>query len=197
MDDICDSVNTAKEAKELSEDLDQVLKKGGFKVKGWTSNKNLGNSEQDESKQEIQMFQNKEEKVLGVAWNCKTDHLSVKVTQQLDGKFTKRKLLSQVASNYNPIGVTAAFTIRCKIALQELWQIGVNWDEELPIKIAEKWKQLFNEMNNINDISIPHSLLTTDAADDAPTLCILQMLQKRHLALAHTFGRRSKTIRSK
>ena len=33
MDDICDSVDTVKEARQQTEDVDKVLEKGGFKVK--------------------------------------------------------------------------------------------------------------------------------------------------------------------
>lgn len=38
MDDICDSVRSVQQAKQLTADLDNVLLKGGFQVKGWLSN---------------------------------------------------------------------------------------------------------------------------------------------------------------
>lgn len=41
MDDICDSVDTVQEAQKLIQDIDKVLKTGGFNVKGWISNKML------------------------------------------------------------------------------------------------------------------------------------------------------------
>ena len=34
-DDICDSVDTVEKAQGLSNDIDSVLAKGGFSVKGW------------------------------------------------------------------------------------------------------------------------------------------------------------------
>ena len=52
MDDICDSVDAVKEAKQLIEDVDNVLKEGGFKLKGVISNKPLrsqGQNEKDEN----------------------------------------------------------------------------------------------------------------------------------------------------
>ena len=49
MDDICESVNTTKEAQRLTEDSDKVLQSGGFKVKGWVSNEELRESENKES----------------------------------------------------------------------------------------------------------------------------------------------------
>ena len=39
MDDICDSVPTKEEAHHLTRDIDSVLETGGFRVKGWVSNK--------------------------------------------------------------------------------------------------------------------------------------------------------------
>ena len=39
MGDICDSVRTEEEARELTKCIDNVLETGGFKVKGWLSNK--------------------------------------------------------------------------------------------------------------------------------------------------------------
>ncbi|XP_068749368.1 uncharacterized protein [Montipora capricornis] len=41
MDDICKSVDTEKEARKLTNDIDTVLKTGGFKVKDWISNNML------------------------------------------------------------------------------------------------------------------------------------------------------------
>ena len=39
MDDICDSVSTTEEARDLTRDIDSVLETGGFRVKGWVSNR--------------------------------------------------------------------------------------------------------------------------------------------------------------
>jgi len=39
MDDRCDSVRTEDEERELTKSIDAVLETGGFKVKGWLSNK--------------------------------------------------------------------------------------------------------------------------------------------------------------
>ena len=41
MDDILDSVQTNNEATELTAEIDGILEKGGFQVKGWTSNAEL------------------------------------------------------------------------------------------------------------------------------------------------------------
>ena len=43
VDDICDSVHSVQQAKRLTTELDEVLLKGGFQVKGWLSNQSLEN----------------------------------------------------------------------------------------------------------------------------------------------------------
>lgn len=38
LDNICDSVRTAEEARELTEDIDKVLATSGFRMKKWITN---------------------------------------------------------------------------------------------------------------------------------------------------------------
>ena len=60
MDDICDSVDTVKEAKQQIEDVDDVLEKGGFQVKEWISNKPLRDKSQNEKSEFFIFFEKSE-----------------------------------------------------------------------------------------------------------------------------------------
>ena len=118
MDDICESVDTKQEARELTDNIDKVLKTRGFSVKEWICNETL--KEKDN---------NTKGKVLGTMWNFKTDKFHFRVaadllklensSSQVAMKMTKRKILSQVARMYNPIGFAAAFILRAKIQQQK------------------------------------------------------------------------------
>ena len=80
MDDICDSVDSVMEAKQQTEGIDTALEKGGFKVKGWISNKPLRSPSPNEKKEMATMIQGSvEENVLGITWNNQSDALSFKV----------------------------------------------------------------------------------------------------------------------
>ena len=185
MDDICESVETVEEAKKLAEDIDFVLKNGGFQVKGWISNKELHENSKHtgESDANNMLKEEVDEKVLGISWNRKSDTLSLKVDSDLmkligEGKYltekvklTKRRLLSEVAKIYDPIGLAAAFIIRAKIGIQELWQTGIDWDIEIPTNMRGKWIELFKEMKELNNISFRRPLLTTDVTEK-PSLCL-------------------------
>ena len=177
MDDICDSVRTEEEARELTKCIDNVLETGGFKVKGWLSNKaKESNTDQEETKEATILNNTSEEKVLRVAWNTHADVFTFKVQSELlhcqePKLLSKRKILSQVARIYNPIGFASAFLIRAKIGLQELWKKGIDWDEKLPPEIQEKWTSLFQEMLTLNDISFERCLTPPDAIG-LPVLCV-------------------------
>ena len=148
IDDICASVDTVAQAQKLTGDLDKVPKSsGGFAVNGWTSNKVLTNGENQE--RGFKMFQEEfKETVLGIFWNYVTDEFSFKIKVDLPRltdhsvdlgiKMTKRSLLSQVSCFYDPIGFVAAFVLRAKMSLQELRQISLRWNNELPCDLQEK-----------------------------------------------------------
>jgi hypothetical protein len=143
--------------------------------------KELGQLELEEEalkKRYVNVFHPAKEKVLGITWNAKTDQLSLKVKTDLmktsasdpqhleDLKLTKRMLLSEVARIYDPIRLAAAFTIRARIYLHELWQLGVGWDEELPPVVKE-----VKEIQQLVYITFPGCLPTTGAVCP-PLLCI-------------------------
>jgi hypothetical protein len=184
MDDICDSVTTVEKAEQLTEDIDTVLAKGGFQVKGWLSN----HIRKDESKAtpNQQCMKSIEggtsnEKVLGIAWDNAQDKLRFQVKEDLvhtkssvsskSEEMTKRSILSRIARIFDPIGLTAAFLVRTKIGMQQLWKKGFDWDEELPPSVQEQWYSLFKEMSQLNDISFERCL-TPSSAIGQPTLCI-------------------------
>lgn len=129
MDDICDSVSTTEEARDLTRDTDSVLETGGFRVKGWVSNRAetpSGAPKEEEQKAATFLQGGSVEKVLGVVWDSSTDTFLFAVKSdllicqepiQLRVR-EKRKVLSQIARIYDPIGFASAFMIRAKIALQ-------------------------------------------------------------------------------
>ena len=157
VDDICNSAVNAYEAKTLTSDVDEVLATGGFQVKKWTSNVVLDSKE---SSEEVALGgETHAEKVFGTVW------LPFPV------KLTKRQILSKLAGSFDPIGASAAVLIKPKIAMQQLWQIGLGWDEEVPPNERIKWLALFEEMTALNDVKFDHCL-TPPGADGNPSLVV-------------------------
>ena len=184
MDDICDSVDDVESAKKLTGNIDNILSKGGFSVKEWTSNEDLARGlNRDDSEETVLQVDGEEDegKVLGVVWKHKTDELRFKVREDMlvpgenlscdQDTLNKRKIMSKVARIYDPIGLASALIIRAKIGLQNLWQTGADWDDKLPSEVQEHWKALFQEITKLNKVSFQRSLLTVGASEE-PMLCV-------------------------
>lgn len=83
MDDICELVDIVKEVKRLMKEMDEVLKIGGFSVKGWIFNKMLIEGVKFDIEKGISVCEGEVEKVLGIIWNCKIDKFYFEVRVSL------------------------------------------------------------------------------------------------------------------
>ena len=66
LDDICDSVKNAEEARELTKEVDKILETGGFHVKQWISSSQANATEQPN--EVVLGHQSHVENILGTAW---------------------------------------------------------------------------------------------------------------------------------
>lgn len=55
---------------------------------------------------------------------------------EVNTPITKRKILSEIATIFDPLGLLGPVIIIAKIIMQSLWQIKVNWDDVLPDNIC-------------------------------------------------------------
>jgi len=91
------------------------------------------------------------EKILGVKWDPSIDQLcfDVKINfspkrkaktkaditdTQAPKQLTKRQILSQINSVYDPLGLIGPFTIRANILMRYLWacEPNLDWDDPIP-----------------------------------------------------------------
>ena len=86
---------------------------------------------------------------------------------------TKRIILSQVNSIYDPLGLAGPFTVRAKILLRQLWGMEekLNWDDPIPDKYTRDWKQFCQDLLEMNDVKFKRCLMPENAIDD-PILII-------------------------
>ena len=177
MDDVCDSQASVADAKELISNIDEVLDAGGFHIKEWISNAPLNDKE---SRDEVVLGANEEsnmQKVLGTIWHPKQDQFSFAVkieypyelsneatsTSTKPSKMTKRIILRKLAGIFYPIGAGAATLVKAKIGMQELWQHGLSWDEDIPSDLKKTWTLLFNEMAALNNVRFQQCLTPAGA----------------------------------
>eukprot|EP00057_Strongylocentrotus_purpuratus_P002646 XP_003724934.1 PREDICTED: uncharacterized protein LOC100891637 [Strongylocentrotus purpuratus] len=181
MDDICESVHDLPTAQRLTDEINKVLSEGGFKNKGCLSNRSLTDSVQKEGEMKpVEALA--EEKVLGSVWDNSKDVFSYRVKIDMqeysEGKpegewsLSKRKILSQIALVFDPLGFVAAFLIRAKIGMQSLWEKGYDWDEMLPEADQKWWIDFFKEMKELDEVKFERSLTPSTTVIDHSMPCI-------------------------
>jgi len=96
---------------------------------------------------------------LGLVWCPEREHLMFNISQKqtIDTR-TKSNLLSSLNSIFDPLGFLGPVLIRGKVFLQELWQIKVNWDDELPPFVRRRWESFTKDLTTLDQLAIPRSV---------------------------------------
>jgi len=69
---------------------------------------------------------------------------------------TKREILSATSSVFDPLGIAAPYVVKAKlIIIQELWRRNIDWDDELPDDILQKWQSWKEGLKSSRTITIP------------------------------------------
>lgn len=151
------------EALELHCQLVSCFKKASFDLVKWTSNSPEFNNNiaHDVSIGSLIDWDDSQSlKVLGMGWNPTADVFSFQV--DLEGPesrpCTKRVVLSNLAKIWDPLGLISPVTVHCKILLQTLWTLQLDWDEPAPSDFTQLWKQIMDEIKLLAEIKIPRHI---------------------------------------
>lgn len=169
VDDFVASFDSADEAVRTSAGVTEVHRRGGFELRGFVSNSQavLNALGVDTGPGHEPVCMQKEpdatEKVLGMCWDTAGDAFVFRIRfsrvrhEVLSGERcpTKRELLSVTMSVFDPYGFLANFMLTPKSILQDLWRLGVGWDERIPATIAERWHEWRTEIERIESVKIP------------------------------------------
>lgn len=108
-------------------------------------------------------------KVLGIIWNPTSDELEFKFNvEQKSVPKTRRQLISEIASIYDPLGLLTPVVVKAKILVQEVWSLSnekekkYGWDDQLPKELIEKWMKIKLRAKDINTITVPRWLKTSE-----------------------------------
>ncbi|XP_068223879.1 uncharacterized protein [Palaemon carinicauda] len=181
VDDILGSCDSIEIANELMKQIERIIGRGGFKIKHWI----LSGNENHENPN-VKVTKREKEKVLGIVWdphrdrlvyevkinfspkhrkihtepNLAPDDLMVNVPQYL----TRRMLLSQIASQYDPLGLVCPVTLRAKLMMRQLISRteGIegkvshyDWDSAVSTDIRNEWLSYFQMLFELQSLSFP------------------------------------------
>ena len=85
-------------------------------------------------------------KVLGLTWFVKEDLLALNSQLRDENTLTKRTVLRQIASIYDPLGLYSPVTLRGKLFLQDLWNLRIAWDKHLTEQDKIQWFAIHKDL---------------------------------------------------
>ena len=191
VDDILHSLDNVEDVMCAIKDVEYVLGQGGFKVKSWTI------SGTDNSSDKVHLLESENERVLGVEWNPKYDEFRFETKINFSAKnrgvrvlpnltkdnvdvatpeiLTKRLVLSQIATVYDPLGLISPFILKGKLLMRKLISYTdgklrkLDWDDPIPQHLRNEWCEYFKELFQLENVRIPRCIKTSKTVTE-PTL---------------------------
>lgn len=160
VDDVMTGDNNLTRLIQIKNQLCEMLLKGGMKLRKFVSNSQellcTIPIEDQEIQQDVDDLKpNDVISTLGLKWDPVNDKLMF-ITQDFHNSHptTKRGVLSCVAKIYDPLGVLAPVITTAKIYLQHLWIQQIQWDDQLPASMIEKFKDFLTDFSSIGMLQI-------------------------------------------
>ena len=94
------------------------------------------------------------ERALGVQWNVQEDVFSFRIVSRKKAA-TRRGILSDISSMYDPLGFAAPFILLANRLLQQLCKAKVGWDEEISTNMLSIWERWLADLPHLQRISVP------------------------------------------
>ncbi|XP_062556616.1 uncharacterized protein LOC134221441 [Armigeres subalbatus] len=142
VDDALVGADTVEKAIRLREDLQILLRRGGFRLHKWCANdpKILDGIPVDDREKQVcfeDIDVNGVIKTLGLLWDPQSDNFLFRVTKMpmTSGVATKRLVLSEIAKLFDPLGILSPIVVLAKLVMQQLWRKKLDWDEAIPNEI--------------------------------------------------------------
>ena len=159
MDDLLASKQSSDKATVLAKDFIGILATGGFRLTKWMSNNRevlsaIPSSEVARDIIHLDRTELPQERALGVKWCTEQDLLSLEPVKS-EFPNTKRGILSATSSVFDPLGIAAPYVIKAKLIIQELWRRHIEWDDELPNDILQRWQCWKEGLKASQKIAIP------------------------------------------
>ena len=187
VDDFLSGADSENDALSLIADAKRTMGEAGMDLTKWSSNSKVV---ADTVFKEFDPRFTVEEstKVLGLKWLPGEDCFTFSgLNNQEYIVVSKRTVLSFIARLFDPLGFLAPFIITAKLLFQELWEIGVDWDQELPDQLKCRFVTWLEELNLLKEWKIPRCFvsLAWDDADEVQLFVFCDASEKAYGCCAY------------
>ena len=122
-------------------------------------------------------------KVLGMKWDHKKDVIFLQKLDFDSATVTKRLVLSRIASVFDVLGLFNPITIRGRILFQQLWKLGIHWDDPLPPEELQTWLQIQEDLLHLHELKLPRRVTTSE--DPIYLLCFTDASSTAYAAVIY------------
>ncbi|XP_062716240.1 uncharacterized protein LOC134291886 [Aedes albopictus] len=170
VDAVLSGAESVEEAVDAQQQLQQLLRCGGFPIHKWSSNcpAMLTNVPETDREKLIRLDQESTREVvktLGLTWSPKADEF-VFVTSscaKVPSKYTKRMVFYEIGRLFDPLGLASPVVVIAKMLMQEIWKSGLPWDAELDGELLQWWLTFRDALPGVCDLSIPRRVISQQA----------------------------------
>ena len=157
VDDWLTGADSEEEAKRMFLEGKDILSQAGMTLSKCHSNSKLVLDGADASQySEVDKL-----KILGVRWDPASDVLRYDgVSIPPDVVPTKRVVLSFLARMFDPLGYLVPFVMMMKVLFQQLWLLGLDWDEPLRDEEAEVFRKWLAGLSELQRFRVPRCYMT-------------------------------------
>ena len=152
----------------------------GFKIRCWCSNRPevlrdvpvedlVANVNIEESKLPCM-------KALWVQWNVETDMFTFKLNPRQHVVYVERGLKKKnkpkqnktkqknkkKAMMFDSLKMLAPFKIKARVALQEIWLLGLGWVDEFPSDLKKTCQEWFSQLPELSGVRVPRCYRATE-----------------------------------
>ncbi|GBM11079.1 hypothetical protein AVEN_206495-1 [Araneus ventricosus] len=131
-------------------------------------------------------------KVLGLSWDSDLDifyfdaqNLEKFLSRRIN---TKRYILQVAGRIFDPLGILGPFTIKIKCMIQEIWCLGLDWDDPIPKQLTTAMNEWCEDIKDLHLINIPRYYLADaklNEVDDVQLHCFSDASKKAYGAVVY------------
>ena len=170
VDDLLACYPTVEKARQVREELQEALRRGGFELAKWKST-HQGVLDAADEAAGVQPVEAKTidgssldetvGKVLGVSYSFALDKFTIRIGEKAQQRAkSRRQMLSLVASVFDPLGFAAPALLKGKIMFQRATADGLGWDETLPTELEDEFETRRAKLQSLENLQIPRWFAT-------------------------------------
>ena len=152
VDNLITGTGTVADAIQLYQKAKSIFSEASMNLREWVSNNDEVNrflASEDKAKCDSV-------KVLGHTWKIESDSISLKDSGAPTDSTapTKRSILKDIASVFDPLGLFSPVLLNGKLLLQSLWKKHLEWDDIVDSIDTSVWSKISSDISMLSDVSI-------------------------------------------